>query len=82
VGRQTYKFSSNLRGEFQAYNLSLGILVGFLFGLDAETIQQGIERVIVPGRFETFFKEGKVGNSRLCPHARCLGEGFDHLPEG
>ena len=57
---RTYKFSSNLRGEFQAYNLSLGILVGFLFGLDAETIQQGIERVIVPGRFETFFKEGKL----------------------
>jgi UDP-N-acetylmuramoyl-L-alanyl-D-glutamate--2,6-diaminopimelate ligase len=57
---RTYKFSSNLRGEFQAYNLSLGILVGFLFGLDAETIQHGIERVIVPGRFETFFKEGKL----------------------
>jgi len=57
---RTYKFSSNLRGEFQAYNLSLGVLVGFLFGLDAETVQQGIERVIVPGRFETFFKEGKL----------------------
>jgi UDP-N-acetylmuramoyl-L-alanyl-D-glutamate--2,6-diaminopimelate ligase len=57
---RTCKFSSNLRGEFQAYNLSLGVLVGFLFGLDAETIQQGIERVIVPGRFETFFKEGKL----------------------
>jgi UDP-N-acetylmuramoyl-L-alanyl-D-glutamate--2,6-diaminopimelate ligase len=57
---RTYKFSSNLRGEFQAYNLSLGILVGFLFGLDAETVQHGIERVIVPGRFETFFKEGKL----------------------
>ena len=57
---RTYKFFSNLRGEFQAYNLSLGILVGFLFGLDAETIQQGVERVIVPGRFETFFKEGKL----------------------
>jgi UDP-N-acetylmuramoyl-L-alanyl-D-glutamate--2,6-diaminopimelate ligase len=27
---RTYKFFSNLRGEFQAYNLSLGILVGFL----------------------------------------------------
>jgi UDP-N-acetylmuramoyl-L-alanyl-D-glutamate--2,6-diaminopimelate ligase len=57
---RTYKFFSNLRGEFQAYNLSLGILVGFLFGLDAETIQQGVERVIVPGRFETFFKGGKL----------------------
>ncbi len=57
---RTYKFFSNLRGEFQAYNLSLGILVGFLFGLDAQTIQQGVERVIVPGRFETFFKEGKL----------------------
>jgi UDP-N-acetylmuramoyl-L-alanyl-D-glutamate--2,6-diaminopimelate ligase len=57
---RTYKFSSNLRGEFQAYNLSLGVLVGFLFCLDAETVQQGIERVIVPGRFETFFKEGKL----------------------
>jgi UDP-N-acetylmuramoylalanyl-D-glutamate--2,6-diaminopimelate ligase (EC 6.3.2.13) len=57
---RTYKFFSNLRGEFQAYNLSLGILVGFLFGLDAETIQQGVKRVIVPGRFETFFKEGKL----------------------
>ncbi|MFZ8861530.1 MAG: UDP-N-acetylmuramoyl-L-alanyl-D-glutamate--2,6-diaminopimelate ligase [Thermocrinis sp.] len=57
---RTYKFFSNLRGEFQAYNLSLGILVGFLFGLDAETVQQGVGRVIVPGRFETFFKEGKL----------------------
>ncbi len=57
---RTYKFFSNLRGEFQAYNLSLGILVGFLFGLDADTIQHGVERVIVPGRFETFFKEGKL----------------------
>jgi UDP-N-acetylmuramoylalanyl-D-glutamate--2,6-diaminopimelate ligase (EC 6.3.2.13) len=57
---RTYKFFSNLRGEFQAYNLSLGILVGFLFGLDAQTIQQGVKRVIVPGRFETFFKEGKL----------------------
>jgi UDP-N-acetylmuramoylalanyl-D-glutamate--2,6-diaminopimelate ligase (EC 6.3.2.13) len=57
---RTYRFFSNLRGEFQAYNLSLGILVGFLFGLDADTIQHGVERVIVPGRFETFFKEGKL----------------------
>ncbi len=57
---KTYKFSSNLRGDFQAYNLSLGILVGFLFGLDEETIQRGVGRMVVPGRFETFFKDGKL----------------------
>ncbi|RMH81044.1 MAG: UDP-N-acetylmuramoyl-L-alanyl-D-glutamate--2,6-diaminopimelate ligase [Acidobacteria bacterium] len=55
---RSYRFISNLRGDFQAYNLSAGILIGFLFGLDGETIQQGIKEVYVPGRFETYRGNG------------------------
>ncbi|RME11685.1 MAG: UDP-N-acetylmuramoyl-L-alanyl-D-glutamate--2,6-diaminopimelate ligase, partial [Aquificota bacterium] len=58
-GRQ-YHFSSNLRGSFQAYNLSLGVLLGFLWGLSAEVIQEGIREVYVPGRFETYMGDGFV----------------------
>ncbi|WP_448587415.1 UDP-N-acetylmuramoyl-L-alanyl-D-glutamate--2,6-diaminopimelate ligase [Thermocrinis sp.] len=57
---RSFEFFSNLRGEFQAYNLSAGILVGFLFGLDKEVLQECIKEVIVPGRFETFSKDGKL----------------------
>ena len=57
---KTFEFFSNLRADFQAYNLSSAILVGFLFGLDKEIIQEGVKQVIVPGRFETFSKDGKL----------------------
>ncbi|RMH03902.1 MAG: UDP-N-acetylmuramoyl-L-alanyl-D-glutamate--2,6-diaminopimelate ligase [Aquificota bacterium] len=53
-----HSFYSNLVGEFQAYNLSLGILVGFLFGLSAQQVQEGIKEVFVPGRFETYKGDG------------------------
>ena len=52
-----YTFFSNLRGEFQAYNLSLGVFVGFLWNIPADVIQSGIENIYVPGRFEVY--EGK-----------------------
>ncbi|MCS6958264.1 MAG: UDP-N-acetylmuramoyl-L-alanyl-D-glutamate--2,6-diaminopimelate ligase [Aquificaceae bacterium] len=51
---KSYDFYSNLRGSFQAYNLSLGILVGFLFGISSDTIQEAIKNLYVPGRFETY----------------------------
>ncbi len=57
---KTYRFFSNLRGSFQAYNLSLGILLCFLWGLKEETIQAGIRQVQVPGRFETYKGNGFV----------------------
>ncbi len=57
---KSFEFFSNLRGEFQAYNLSASILVGFLFCLESDTIQEGIKQVRVPGRFETFLKDGKL----------------------
>ena len=57
---RTFEFFSNLRADFQAYNLSSAILVGFLFGLDKEIIQEGVKQVIVPGRFETFSKDEKL----------------------
>lgn len=53
-----YTFYSNLRGGFQAYNLSLGILLGFLWSLSPEVIQEGIKEVHVPGRFETYKGNG------------------------
>jgi len=53
-----YTFYSNLRGGFQAYNLSLGILLGFLWDLSPEVIQEGIKEVHVPGRFETYKGKG------------------------
>ncbi|MFN7064883.1 MAG: UDP-N-acetylmuramoyl-L-alanyl-D-glutamate--2,6-diaminopimelate ligase [Aquificaceae bacterium] len=53
-----YTFYSSLRGGFQAYNLSLGILLGFLWGLSAEAIQEGLKGVYVPGRFETYEGRG------------------------
>jgi len=53
-----YTFYSNLRGGFQAYNLSLGILLGFLWSLSPEVIQEGIKEVHVPGRFETYNGNG------------------------
>ncbi len=57
---KVYDFFSNLRGNFQAYNLSLGILVGFLWGLESQAIQEGIRQVQVPGRFETYKGKGFV----------------------
>ena len=57
---KTFEFFSNLRGDFQAYNLSASILVGFLFGLERDAIQEGVKHVLVPGRFETFSKDGKL----------------------
>ena len=51
---RTYTFNSNLLGNFQAYNLSAGILAGFLLGLSPETIQKGLSDVYVPGRFEVY----------------------------
>jgi len=53
-----YTFYSNLRGGFQAYNLSLGILLGFLWSLSPKVIQEGIKEVHVPGRFETYKGNG------------------------
>lgn len=55
-----YIFYSNLRGTFQAYNLSLGVLTGFMWGLSEEVIQEGIREVRVPGRFETYMGKGFV----------------------
>lgn len=55
---KVYNFYSNLVGEFQAYNLSAGILCGFLFGVDPQAIQEGIQKVYVPGRFETYKGDG------------------------
>lgn len=55
-----YTFFSNLRGDFQAYNLSLGILLGFLWGIPAEVIQEGIKSIYVPGRFETYKGKGFI----------------------
>ncbi|MEN3029199.1 MAG: UDP-N-acetylmuramoyl-L-alanyl-D-glutamate--2,6-diaminopimelate ligase [Aquificaceae bacterium] len=53
-----YGFFSNLKGSFQAYNLSLGILLGFLWGLSPEVIGESIREVRVPGRFETYEGNG------------------------
>ncbi|MFN3814050.1 MAG: UDP-N-acetylmuramoyl-L-alanyl-D-glutamate--2,6-diaminopimelate ligase [Aquificaceae bacterium] len=47
-----YSFYSNLVGEFQAYNLSAGILYGFLSGMDQSAIQDGLKGIYVPGRFQ------------------------------
>ncbi|MFN4013551.1 MAG: UDP-N-acetylmuramoyl-L-alanyl-D-glutamate--2,6-diaminopimelate ligase [Aquificaceae bacterium] len=55
-----YTFYSNLRGSFQAYNLALGILLGFLWNLSPELIQEGIKEVYVPGRFETYKGNGFI----------------------
>lgn len=57
---KAYKFFSNLRGSFQAYNLSLAILFAFLEGIPAEDIQEGIKEVHVPGRFEAYQGNGFV----------------------
>ncbi|MDW8433723.1 MAG: UDP-N-acetylmuramoyl-L-alanyl-D-glutamate--2,6-diaminopimelate ligase [Aquificaceae bacterium] len=59
-GGKEYSFFSNLRGNFQAYNLSLGILLGFLWGLSSDVIQEGIRHVYVPGRFETYRGNGFI----------------------
>lgn len=55
-----YSFFSNLKGSFQAYNLSLGILFGFLWGFSPEVVQEGIREVYVPGRFETYRGDGFI----------------------
>ncbi len=55
---RVYNFYSNLVGDFQAYNLSAGILCGMLLGVDPQAIQEGIEKVYVPGRFETYKGDG------------------------
>ena len=52
-GRE-YEFSSNLIGDFQAYNLSASIAYVLEFGIDPEVIGRALERVYVPGRFEVY----------------------------
>lgn len=55
---KTYEFYSNLVGDFQAYNLALGILCCMLLGVDVQAIEEGLKKVYVPGRFETYRGEG------------------------
>lgn len=55
-----YRFFSHLRGEFQAYNLSAAILTAFLRGIDPQVVEEGVKDVRVPGRFETYRKDGKT----------------------
>ncbi|WP_340695969.1 UDP-N-acetylmuramoyl-L-alanyl-D-glutamate--2,6-diaminopimelate ligase [Hydrogenobacter thermophilus] len=53
-----YELCSNLVGDFQAYNLSLAVLCGLLLGVDAKAIEEGVRKVYVPGRFETYRGNG------------------------
>ncbi len=53
-----YEFYSNLIGEFQAYNLSLGIFVGFLMGVSQASIQEALQNIYVPGRFQVVKGKG------------------------
>ncbi len=53
-----YSFYSNLVGEFQAYNLSAGILYGLLSDIEQEVIQDGLKDVFVPGRFQIYRGRG------------------------
>ncbi len=55
---KVYQFRSNLVGEFQAYNLSLGILSGFVSGISQESMERALEKVYVPGRFEVYRGDG------------------------
>ncbi len=57
-GGKVYEFRSNLVGGFQAYNLSLGILVGLIFGVSEENIHRALENIYVPGRFEVYRGQG------------------------
>ena len=54
LGSRTFKFKSNLIGDFQAYNLSAAIAYALKRGLDPEAIQKALENIFVPGRFEVY----------------------------
>ncbi|AAC07591.1 UDP-MurNac-tripeptide synthetase [Aquifex aeolicus VF5] len=47
-----YEFSTNLIGDFQAYNLSAAIAYALWKGIEPDLIQRALKCVNVPGRFE------------------------------
>ncbi len=48
------KLRSNLIGSFQAYNISAAVAYLLSAGFNAEVIEEGIENIKVPGRFEAY----------------------------
>lgn len=55
-----YTLKTHLRGKFQAYNLSAGVLLGLYMGFDINSIQEGILSLkAVNGRFETIEFDNK-----------------------
>ncbi|RLJ70146.1 UDP-N-acetylmuramoylalanyl-D-glutamate--2,6-diaminopimelate ligase [Hydrogenivirga caldilitoris] len=51
---KNYKFSTNLIGGFQAYNLSAAIGYALKTGIEPGIIQRALQGVNVPGRFEVY----------------------------
>ncbi len=52
---KTYRFKTNLIGEFQAYNLAPAIAFAIIEGIDKETIQRALLNIYVPGRVEVVY---------------------------
>jgi len=54
-----YQLRTNLKGDFQAYNMGAAIALGLYMGFDIEDIQKGILSLSsIPGRFETIELNG------------------------
>jgi len=54
-----YEIRTNLKGDFQAYNMGASIALGLYMGFDIEDIQRGILSLSsIPGRFETIELNG------------------------
>ncbi|EDP76653.1 UDP-N-acetylmuramoyl-L-alanyl-D-glutamate--2,6-diaminopimelate ligase [Hydrogenivirga sp. 128-5-R1-1] len=49
---KSFRFHSNLIGDFQAYNLSAALCYTLEVGIDPNAIQEALKDVHVPGRFE------------------------------
>ena len=65
--------NSKLIGEFNVYNISSAVAVGYAIGIEYEDIKRGIEAVEnVKGRFEkNNFSRWLYGNNRLCAYSGC-----------
>lgn len=57
---QIFEFYSSLIGDFQAYNIAMGVGFGLLLGIEKDLIEIALREIKVPGRFETYRGDGFV----------------------
>ncbi len=56
-GGKEYIFTSNLVGDFQAYNIAASVSLALRIGISPESIRKALQNVYIPGRFEVIRTE-------------------------